>query len=162
MQKKRLFRDLWSIIAWIATELHAFCQRNWRCANNGAETPDDAILGISHVENRFQHSILYGKSHDIRWSEENGGMSGDPTGGPLGIFWTSTPSDSLQMEHVSQEKYIILVSFQNWHWQNNLNPRHILFSHKNWSGWKFFFFKVFFTIVDLGKSKHSELIGPHF
>ena len=48
-----------------------------------------------------------------------------PPGSPLGIFPKSTPSDSLQMQHVSQEKYIILVSFQNWHSQNSLNPRHI-------------------------------------
>ena len=27
---------------------------------------------------------------------------------------------------------------------------------------RFFFFKVFFTIVDLGKSEDSELFGPHF
>ena len=51
--------------------------------------------------------------------------------GPLGIFPKSTLSDSLQIDYVSHEKDIILVSFQNWHWQNNLNPRHILFLHKN-------------------------------
>ena len=60
-----------------------------------------------------------------------------PPGSPLGIFPKSTPSDSLQMQHVSQEKYIILVSFQNWHSQNSLNPRHILFLQKNGSGWYF-------------------------
>ena len=82
---------------------------------------------------KSKHSELFGP-HFWRqkfFPRSAPGVLWAPPGGPLGIFLTSTPSDSLQMEHVSQEKYIILVSFQNWHWQNNLNPRHILFSHKN-------------------------------
>ena len=82
---------------------------------------------------KSKHSELFGP-HFWRqnfFPRSAPGLLWAPPGGPLGIFLTSTPSDSLQMEHVSQEKYIILVSFQNWHWQNSLNPRHILFLHKN-------------------------------
>ena len=111
-------------------------------------TPSDS-LQMQHVSQEkyiilvsFQnwHSQNSLNPRHILFSQKNwsGWYFRAPPCGPLGIFLTSTPSDALQMEHVSQEMYIILVSSQNWYWQNNLNPRHILFLHKNWSGWKNF------------------------
>ena len=84
------------MISWFLTEIHVFWPRNWRYAKNGAETPDGAILEIFHVVNCFQHSILYGKSHDNRWSEKTDGMSGDPTLDP--INWPSDPLFGQQMD----------------------------------------------------------------
>ena len=51
--------------------------------------------------------------------------------GPKGHGLMSILSDPLNMDLNIQAKHMMLVSFQNLHWQNELNLRYSIFLHKN-------------------------------
>ena len=44
-----------------------------------------------------------------------------PPGGPKGVGLMTTFSNMFHMDKSTREKNMIIVSFQNWHWQNNPN-----------------------------------------
>ena len=50
---------------------------------------------------------------------------------PKGHGLMSILSDPLNMDLNIQAKHMMLVSFQNLHWQNELNLRYSIFLHKN-------------------------------